>query len=85
MSDSPQPDPAPGATVFDAEGGVIGTIRGAVGTGYVEIERNSPNWFVPVEVIEFRRGRQIISIRSVDVQTIDLETSGSSNLDQPLL
>lgn len=59
--------------MFDADGRVIGTIRGTVGTRYVEIQRNSPNWFVPVEMIEYRQGRLSISIESAAVQTIDLE------------
>jgi len=62
-----------GASVYDAEGKLIGVIKGSTGNSYIEIERNGPSWFVPLEALETAKDGLRVNVTSSQVRFIDLD------------
>jgi hypothetical protein len=63
----------PGTAVQDAEGNLIGVIKGSTGDRYIEIDRDGPNWFVPLESLDTEKEFLRINLSAIQVRAIDLK------------
>ncbi|GEM_PF-4805952 len=59
--------------MLDGSGGVVGRVKGRVGRGYVEIERDGGNWFVPTELLATGENAVcVLTLSGEEVALIDL-------------